>query len=241
MLNAFRHHGLFRRLTQSVTDTTLKCSTPSASRIISAVAPLAHRELRLGAQRLSASRIISGWRPIRRSRPRRWVLNAFRHHGLFRVETAGDIFGGAIRCSTPFGITDYFGVSRLQVVVPRPLSAQRLSASRIISGTPSARRCAGSVGAQRLSGITDYFGSRLPPTRRKVIGAQRLSASRIISVQLPVSPVVHPVMVLNAFRHHGLFRWPEMPQVRQRMAVLNAFRHHGLFRACSMRLKAVSD
>ena len=65
MLNAFRHHGLYRRLKEVKTP-------PKAPK---------------GAQRLSASRIISA--------------------GV-QVAHVGDEF----TCSTPFGITDYIGSGR---------------------------------------------------------------------------------------------------------------------------------
>ena len=188
VLNAFRHHGLYR--------------------MVGSVSRSFRRQV-IRAQRLSASRIISG-RCLPRAGPAHGgVLNAFRHHGLYR---SGDAPGGA-SCGSSTG-------------------AQRLSASRIISGTPgrprrpSASACSTPFGitdyigqahggraspAQMCStpfGITDYIGFR--PQRRHwcdcLDGAQRLSASRIISAAAgrPCSAFAHHV--LNAFRHHGLYR-----------------------------------
>ena len=83
-------------------------------------------------------------------------------------------------------------------------SAQRLSASRIITLEPSAH----------LQGF---------------IGAQRLSASRIITLFLQPLPR-RRYRVLNAFRHHGLLRRDGGERLLRRVLVLNAFRHHGLLR-----------
>ena len=115
------------------------------------------------------------------------VLNAFRHHGLYRAPAGG---GGAgpRECSTPFGITDYIGRRRGRRSTAIATSAQRLSASRIISGQP-----------EGLEGL-------------------------------------HHIMVLNAFRHHGLYRdRPRVVEQRLDVEVLNAFRHHGLYRDRSIR------
>ena len=37
------------------------------------------------------------------------VLNAFRHHGLYRVQVYASWVRMVDECSTPFGITDYIG------------------------------------------------------------------------------------------------------------------------------------
>ena len=70
MLNAFRHHGLYRSA-----SSTMVCTAP------------------MGAQRLSASRIISDDLPGSASTRRRRVLNAFRHHGLYRSIWLIAVFG----------------------------------------------------------------------------------------------------------------------------------------------------
>ena len=64
-----------------------------------------------GAQRLSASRIISGeLDPGQRAVRIEPVLNAFRHHGLYRERVGRDTADRDTVCSTPFGITDYIGL-----------------------------------------------------------------------------------------------------------------------------------
>ena len=131
------------------------------------------------------------------------VLNAFRHHRLFHPTNA---------------VRDANGKD----------SAQRLSASQIVSLRPS-RNCR-------------------PPTNC----AQRLSASQIVSRPMSNVGLVNK-LVLNAFRHHRLFhpRHRKAPAesrpCAQRLSasqivsrddqtdpsessgVLNAFRHHRLF------------
>ena len=277
MLNAFRHHGLYRGP-----------PPPSSS-----------SSMTVCAQRLSASRIISGERcgdrtvsPVlnafrhhglyrpRLAAPRRsdQVLNAFRHHGLYRTRTAQAAPAGIVACSTPFGITDYIGCPRSPgaagrsgaqrlsasriisvggrlVAVPDCRGAQRLSASRIISGRPRVGRrrlctCAQRLSASRIISVDSqvFFVHESPR-------AQRLSASRIISASTGARPRLRFARVLNAFRHHGLYRaspgvgMSAIFQCAQRLsasriisasglgrrcdarAVLNAFRHHGLYRS----------
>ena len=133
------------------------------------------------AQRLSASRIISGQRSVVRSVRFLHVLNAFRHHGLYR---------GTKYC-------------RNTSKSPR---AQRLSASRIISGRLGDARQAPRQVCSTPFGITDYIG----------VGED--------GEVLPTGDV------LNAFRHHGLYRVRRPRGTRNRRSVLNAFRHHGLYR-----------
>ena len=161
VLNAFRHHGLYRPLPGAVTfsDCTRR------------------------AQRLSASRIISGARAGARRGAMRSVLNAFRHHGLYRASVAKMMVLTSQMCSTPFGITDYIGSRYSACRRARRLSAQRLSASRIYRSRTRA-----------------LLGRTLQCC------AQRLSASRIISADR--GPGGGRRDVLNAFRHHGLYRLP---------------------------------
>ena len=113
VLNAFRHHGLYR----------------------SSIDPRRPRLPHRRAQRLSASRIISeiddkanisgnamcstpfGITDYIGSRHRPGcgyclVLNAFRHHGLYRIWPDAVVEETDYRCSTPFGITDYIGRHR---------------------------------------------------------------------------------------------------------------------------------
>ena len=159
VLNAFRHHGLFRtpdanRIALSILSSAQRLS---ASRIISAASCCTVLMSAPGAQRLSASRIISD-----------------------KVQRQGG--DHLLLCSTPFGITDYFGGRGNWCARSAPRCAQRLSASRIISASIAASTIANAYSAQRLS------------------------ASRIISVVAAVYPDPLPLQVLNAFRHHGLFR-----------------------------------
>ena len=169
------------------------------------------------------------------------VLNAFRHHGLFRLRarggglvsesaqrlstsriisdtSMGDIMHATTRrCSTPFGITDYFGLLPVCDHLDY-LGAQRLSASRIISelhsgdDAPTAQECSTPFG------ITDYFGQGL---------GHRLGNRRQCSTPFGITD------------YFGLPRHPHRPVAPG--SVLNAFRHHGLFRMCSRVLSCSSE
>ena len=63
----------------------------------------------IGAQRLAASRTISVGPGLGSGATVACVLNALRHHGLFRTLLYGTSEIGSEECSTPCGITDYFG------------------------------------------------------------------------------------------------------------------------------------
>ena len=282
MLNAFRHHGLYRSISTEpalippartcstpfgITDyiglrrvpprrAEIQCSTPFGITDYIGCGKLVVHLAGRCAQRLSASRIISVTFSAALSLMRYQVLNAFRHHGLYRTRSvccrtrlivsaqrlsasriisAVDGLDGLAPsglCSTPFGITDYIGrMARYTCLFENPVqSAQRLSASRIISDD--------------ILVLDEATWS----------GAQRLSASRIISGPAPMSGWSKTPMVLNAFRHHGLYRpsWIRAPScfrlgaqrlsasriisgsvvrvVHEHRKVLNAFRHHGLYR-----------
>ena len=194
MLNAFRHHGLYRSVGLRGRCTRSYC-----------------------AQRLSASRIISGdgTRFVVAALQR--VLNAFRHHGLYRALPAEGRPEVSMLCSTPFGITDYIGPgarrrSRARGDVlnafrhhglyrsarrpgePADLGAQRLSASRIISVVILCDlHLTTDHWCSTPFGITDYIGGRRP-------GARAAGAD-----------------VLNAFRHHGLYRSEMVDALRTRI------------------------
>ena len=133
VLNAFRHHGVYRprRLPS--------CCARSIS-----------------AQRLSASRSISGLADDDHHAQQRAVLNAFRHHGVYRIRQIVPYPWVVRRCSTPFGITEYIGI-RGSNIVPHGV---------LVCSTPF--------------GITEYIGGRRAKTSRSG-SAQRLSASRSIS------------------------------------------------------------
>ena len=159
VLNAFRHHGVYRaRVPPTWSHLPKGAQRLSASRSISARRSPALGPSKCSAQRLSASRSISGRRAIMAGMERLRVLNAFRHHGVYRAP--------ARYCCAR-----------------RPGCAQRLSASRSISGAPSPR-----------------------PYSRAKFGAQRLSASRSISAHAPRDHGPYRRSVLNAFRHHGVYR-----------------------------------
>ena len=111
------------------------------------------------------------------------VLNAFRHHGLYRRRCRPAASTGRLSCSTPFGITDYIGYD------PAGYEAQ----SWVV------------LNAFRHHGL--YRSAHRPPDPAPPEGAQRLSASRIISGVVTV-PSLRERRVLNAFRHHGLYRPP---------------------------------
>ena len=279
VLNAFRHHGLYRR--HPVADRRrqgeMRAQRLSASRIISVPVCGYHGPIVLCstpfgitdyigpitssasapsltcAQRLSASRIISDQRPVDRVVASVRVLNAFRHHGLYRTCSIA-----SRSCSLS--------------------SAQRLSASRIISEVHQAGRTGPRLLVLNAFRHHGLYRLGIDETRlAELAGAQRLSASRIISAPPPRMPAPPPPRVLNAFRHHGLYRHPvrrpapeahcaqrlsasriisagqrgeDLPhpgcstpfgitdyigllsrQQRQGLVVvLNAFRHHGLYR-----------
>ena len=152
------------------------------------------------------------------------MLNAFRHHGLFRP---GSARGTALRqVLNAFRHHGLFRPPREGVSANDSWCAQRLSASRIISAAPTTVYRPGAIECSTPFGITDYFGAG----RRDRSGCS--------------------VSVLNAFRHHGLFRTERLEGLSgTEYQVLNAFRHHGLFRAraepaptwprsCAQRLSA---
>ena len=305
MLNAFRHHGLYRfgrrssgsklpasaqRLSASRIISGTKpadgpvhlpeCSTPfGITDYIGRSRPAYSMRSESGAQRLSASRIISALCPAG-GRPDRHVLNAFRHHGLYRVQgrvewTEAGL--GAQRLSASRIISEWQEAMR---ALGDSISAQRLSASRIISEWQEAMRALGdSISAQRLS-ASRIISEWQEPMRAlgDSISAQRLSASRIISadprgdefLDLTLCSTPFGITdyigrrragaggrgdgVLNAFRHHGLYRPPARDELDvadmcstpfgitdyigdgvsgngDTSIVLNAFRHHGLYRA----------
>ena len=135
-----------------------------------------------------------------------------------------------MRCSTPFGITEYIGWRFHRGRPDSAISAQRLSASRNISAFIQTLKVVSRYVCSTPFGITEYIGPHNP----------------VISRTLRI--------VLNAFRHHGIYRFFGLPgQVAAEMCstpfgiteyigrrpgavrcgrcgVLNAFRHHGIYR-----------
>ena len=234
VLNAFRHHGVYRSHNPERISSDPPC-----------------------AQRLSASRSIS-------------------------AAGGRGPSPGAVSCSTPFGITEYIGGQRGQDTagsarvlnafrhhgVYRKLSAtspargltcaQRLSASRSISviGAVSGAGWTSSS-AQRLSASRSISAFRLIKYRRHARCSTPFGITEYIGRQV-VDTRTGPLNVLNAFRHHGVYRRESSPDnesppkcaqrlsasrsisvqrplgIRQyplvRQNVLNAFRHHGVYR-----------
>jgi len=90
VLNAFRHHGVSRPIPLRLSPASLDC-----------------------AQRLSASRSFAECRVID-DPANEVVLNAFRHHGVSRV-TISNLTAGGVACSTPFGITEFRGLTYLEM------------------------------------------------------------------------------------------------------------------------------
>ena len=111
VLNAFRHHGVYRWTTSSSRPALASCSTPFGiteyiGRALPWVGPVSTWT---SAQRLSASRSISDSLQGAPTAPCQLVLNAFRHHGVYRTAAVTLAQPGRSRCSTPFGITEYIG------------------------------------------------------------------------------------------------------------------------------------
>ena len=159
--------------------------------------------------------------------PRDDVLNAFRHHGLYRADRrARHPHGHVLNAFRHHGLYR----ARAEPRTAAWSSAQRLSASRIISDGGH-RMGVAMAGCSTPFGITDYIGLSTAAVARStvMICAQRLSASRIISDRHP--PVEHngSVMCSTPFGitdYIGGCAW-QTPRDR---GVLNAFRHHGLYR-----------
>ena len=158
VLNAFRHHGLYRYLGLLCLGRPCLCSTPFG--ITDYIGRRRRHARRAQPGVLNAFRHHGLYR-ISSARP--WtlpttVLNAFRHHGLYRVGDRVESPAAKV-CSTPFGITDYIGCQPSPRFLFGSICAQRLSASRIIS-------------AVIPNSWSEWMNDAC---------AQRLSASRIIS------------------------------------------------------------
>ena len=231
VLNAFRHHGLYRWLPVATMDTPPDvCSTPFGITDYIGFGFGRMSPAKIGAQRLSASRIISVGHTRSICTSITCVLNAFRHHGLYRwlpvatMDTPPDV------CSTPFGITDYigFGFGRMS---PAKIGAQRLSASRIISVGHTRSICTSItcvLNAFRHHGLYRHASSAISDTRRR--GAQRLSASRIISAPFVLGGSSLGDMCSTPFGITDYIGREQIERLRRHAGVLNAFRHHGLYR-----------
>ena len=235
VLNAFRHHGLYRLRVRPHVPGEDRCSTPFG---ITDYIGRSYQEYmhiyHMCAQRLSASRIISacelgdlghpqkrcstpfgitdyiGAIRARRIVARRYVLNAFRHHGLYRTDSPAN---------RPFTMA---------------ISAQRLSASRIISA--ACWRCRPPPDCRVLNAFRHHG------LYRKMTTAVTRHRYLQCSTPFGITDYIgwhrrrpwHRLRVLNAFRHHGLYRRTHLqPRHDGTPRVLNAFRHHGLYRSAS--------
>ena len=181
VLNAFRHHGVSRNPAEG--DDNGHCTVCSTPFGITEVRGGHPRPLKAtatpSAQRLSASQRFA--------------------------DTAGlGVVAGIVECSTPFGITECSRTSPCHVRRQSLPCAQRLSASQRFA-------------ASRLA-------ARVPTGP---VSAQRLSASLRFAARACSSDWDDADDVLNAFRHHrGSRSRGNRPHQRSQNLVLNAFRHH---------------
>ena len=199
----------------------------SASRNISAAAPAPAPAVLLQCSTPFGITEYIGARP-RRAAGWRQVLNAFRHHGIYRTSSGPRIAPCPDRCSTPFGITEYIGRKAASEHDYTVLCSTPFGITEYI-GRGAARHRGGPpvLNAFRHHGIYRSF-QRLP--KSIVSSAQRLSASRNISAGRRTESA-RGRSVLNAFRHHGIYRARQREEEGVALcAVLNAFRHHGIYR-----------
>ena len=158
VLNAFRHHGIYRldRMCTGYFDD--KCSTPFGitEYIGFGKGAWIQRSYVCSTPFGITEYIGINGGVYRSSLP--LVLNAFRHHGIYRLSSRAMRARVATKCSTPFGITEYIG---------RAHDALRQTLETVLN-------------AFRHHGI--YRTKRSAPRKRPgVWRAQRLSASRNIS------------------------------------------------------------
>ena len=113
VLNAFRHHGVYRPTPVRCARWTLEaCSTPFGITEYIGVDDTPPKQPP-PKQVLNAFRHHGVYR-YRRRRQGGWhrpVLNAFRHHGVYRSAVVRVADSAVVRCSTPFGITEYIGAA----------------------------------------------------------------------------------------------------------------------------------
>ena len=183
MLNAFRHHGLYRRH-DLVGDRRAWCRVLNAFR---------HHGLYRGRACPPCSARL------------RAVLNAFRHHGLYRrlqiAKTLVDEW-----CSTPFGITDYIGSATTTTptthlsLCSTPFGITDYIGRLVADGGPAG--CGRVLNAFRHHGL--YRRTRLTPVRSPSVCSTPFGITDYIGLGL-VNEQAQSV-VLNAFRHHGLYR-----------------------------------
>ena len=204
MLNAFRHHGVSRTESTGAKDFAKLCSTPFGITEFRGPYLFGFRQHRLDcAQRLSASRSFAECRVID-DPANEVVLNAFRHHGVSRV-TISNLTAGGVACSTPFGITEFRGLTCLEMTArlascSTPFGITEFRGCHDLQEPPHRRRCSTPFG------ITEFRGPELPEAPPPMPCAQRLSASRSFAEDQPQHQR-RMCRVLNAFRHHGVSRF----------------------------------
>ena len=147
------------------------------------------------------------------------MLNAFRHHRLLRDLSRlciTTVYGGILKCSTPFGITDYCA-RQLRSTRRRWMSAQRLSASQIIARP------------RRLPQVS-LSASRLDLQVLNAFRHHRLLRSASDSRRRGLADV------LNAFRHHRLLRL-RANRCALRNALISCSTPFGITDYCAVRLQ----
>ena len=282
VLNALRHHGLFRCRPAPIRA----CSLPCAQRLA------ASRTISVSASRLAAMPVGAcstpcgitdyfGLAPVGDGQPftecstpcgitdyfgcachethdQLYVLNALRHHGLFRGIQPPQLPRPRAMCSTPCGITDYFGGGQRGSAALSLSSAQRLAASRTISGGEFSLTPTLPAKCSTPCGITDYFGTTATAATLSTVCAQRLAASRTISdsadertnrhfqcaQRLAASRTISAIpSSATKLLYPGAQRLAASRTISDRYrvplpaghGVLNALRHHGLFRGIRAR------
>ena len=212
VLNAFRHHGVYRSREGPASLGRSCAQRLSASRSISEGDPAGDRPD--GPQVLNAFRHHGVYRDGDGARPggARHVLNAFRHHGVYRrhaVQIGGPAVGAPV-CSTPFGITEYIGPDQLGDAADRQGVLNAFRHHGVYRGSSSIARSSHSSPCSTPFGITEYIGPR---------GERVMPEPVVCSTPFGITEYIgepgahdagHAQHVLNAFRHHGVYR-PQPP------------------------------
>ena len=180
----------------------------------------------MSAQRLSASRIISvAYQRDDLRQLFRLVLNAFRHHGLYRpaprdTPQAGQVVLNAFRHHGLYRpAVDWIENKNIPIQVLNAFRHHGLYRLNPNVWTPLYRKCSTPFG------ITDYIGRTRPLTHEDVAMCSTPFGITDYIGPLRERPRLGVHVVLNAFRHHGLYRprcWPAP----------------GSGRACAQRLSA---
>ena len=154
VLNAFRHQRFSHACPMRFCQGSSNCSAQrlSASKVLSHVDRCYERRRRdLGAQRLSASMVLSLDRVAVRAAAILLVLNAFRHQRFSHRPDAWASVRCGIKVLNAFR-HQRFSHSKIQAAsLQRKSSAQRLSASKVLSQIAGEQSAGPRHGAQRLS------------------------------------------------------------------------------------------